>query len=458
MSANRMRQRYAISAAIIACAVLLFGNDVSLAQEDTKSEAVEDTQHASSSAEEPTAPTGYQDYGRIIGTITDVDVDLYLSFPQKDSVFPTIIPGEFFKWKEDIDEKYGLKLGLSYQSLYQKASDTLRGEDEAWAGWLLFEGKWNAINRGEDYEGSLVATLDWRHTYGNKATPALFGTLNVGSLWPTDFAYIDWDLWAPVLYWEQWFKRDDFVLRVGNQIINQTYDFFRFKDPRVAFSGSSLNAPAASMPFPGPGLAATFEWWPYNDSELYVEGTVNDMNFETEKYTWDDALRERDFFYGLEVGYNWKRNFPADFDHLHLNLWYADKPAKNPLPGLPSEAGWGLKVLGEKQLGRFVGFGSYTYNTSEGGAFGVTFARHTVTAGGAYLKPLNIRGEIGLGATWAEPIDNRLRDQYGLETYWKILLWPNLWVTPGIQFIRDPSFNPQERSITIGQLKARLFF
>jgi hypothetical protein len=212
------------------------------------------------------------------------------------------------------------------------------------------------------------------------------------------------------------------------------------------------------MPFPGPGLAATAEWWPYQDSELYIEGTINDMNFESKKYTWDDALRERDFFYGLEIGYNWKRNFPKDFDHLHLNLWYADKPAVNPLPPFPSSSGWGFKLLGEKQMGRFVGFGSYTYNTAEGGAFGVTFARHNVTAGGAYLKPLGVRGEIGLGATWADPIDNRLRDQYGLETYWKILLLPNLWVTPGIQFIRDPSLNPQVNSVTIGQLKARLFF
>jgi hypothetical protein len=145
-----MRRSYTILAVIIACAMVLFGNEMSLAQEDTKPEAAEETQQASSSAEEPTAPTGYQDYGRIIGTITDVDVDLYLSFPRTDSVFPKIIPGELFKWKEDIYEKYGLKLGFSYQSIYQKASDTLTSQDEAAAGWLLLEGKWNAVNRGED--------------------------------------------------------------------------------------------------------------------------------------------------------------------------------------------------------------------------------------------------------------------------------------------------------------------
>ena len=82
------------------------------------------------------------------------------------------------------------------------------------------------------------------------------------------------------------------------------------------------------MPFPAPGLAATFEWWPIKKSELYIEGTINDLNAEPEKYAWDDALREKDFFYGLEVGYFWKRRIPSPsarsrpayfFDNLELS-------------------------------------------------------------------------------------------------------------------------------------------
>ena len=74
------------------------------------------------------------------------------------------------------------------------------------------------------------------------------------------------------------------------------------------------------------------------------------------------------------------------------------------------------------------------------------------------MKPFGMRGEIGLGASWAKPFNDALRDQYGLEAYWKILLLPSLWVTPGVQFIIDPSFNPQQDNITIAQIKARLFF
>ncbi len=459
-----MTQQSTILVTIVACVVLLLGCNKIAAQEDDPPRPPEsavqqspDPDAQEASVESTEGGEGYQAGGRRIGTPTDVERDLDFSFPKRDYVLPRLVPPRYFQWKEDIYEKYGVKLGFSYQTLYQHASDTLTGKDEAWAGWALLEGRWEMLNRGQDFEGSLTATLDWRHTLGGKEEPATWGNLDVGSLWPTDFAYIEWDPWVPVLYWEQWFKKDVFVLRAGNQLVGQTYDFFRFKDPRVAFSGAPYTAPASSMPFPGPGLAATFEYWPIKKSELYIEGTINDMNAEAEKYAWDDALREKDFFYGLEVGYFWKRS-PGDFDHLHLNLFYADERAEAALPGGPNEAGWGFKVLGEKQMGRFVGFGSYTYNTAEGGGFGITVVKHSTTAGLVVLKPFGFRGEIGLGTSWKQPISDRLNSQYGVESYWKLLLLPNLWITPGVQVIFDPTFNPEEDTVTIGQIKARLFF
>jgi hypothetical protein len=449
--------------------MLLFSNSMLAAQEDDQSKPSESDAQQSPVLEVQKnpddiseGPEGYHPEGRRIGTPTDVDRDLDYSFPKRDYVLPRILPTKWFKWKEDLYKEYGVKLGISYQTLYQIASDTTNffgsdDGDEAWAGWALLEGKWEMYNRGKDYEGSLVATLDWRHTLGGKAEPGFWGVLDVGSLWPTDLGYIEWDPWVPVAYWEQWFTKDRFVLRLGQQNVVQIYDFNRFKDLRVAFSGTPFNAAVTSQPFPGPGLSAAFELWPIKDSTLYVVGTVNDMNFEVEEWTWDDAIDDADFFYGLEVGYNWVRA-PGDFDHLHFNLFYADKPEENPLPPFPSESGWGFKVLGEKQMGRFVGFGSYTYNTAEGGAFGVTFAKHATTAGIAYLKPFGLRGEVGLGTSWAKPKKDALRSQYGVEGYWKFLLLPSLWVTPGVQVVFDPTFNPQQDTVTIAQIKARLFF
>ena len=120
--------------------------------------------------------------------------------------------------------------------------------------------------------------------------------------------------------------------------------------------------------------------------------------------------------------------------------------------------------MGSKQLGQWVGFASYTYNTAEGGSTSLTFGRQTVTAGGAYLSPLGIRGEIGAGVIWMKPhpdllgTDVDLRNQNGFEVYWKLLVTPNLWLTPGFQYIRNPSLNPTTDSVFISHIKFRLAY
>ena len=83
-------------------------------------------------------------------------------------------------------------------------------------------------------------------------------------------------------------------------------------------------------------------------------------------------------------------------------------------------------------------------------------------------NPAKVNGELGLGFSWMEPHDDLLagapvplpsgRNQYGLDLYWKILLTPNLWVTPGVQYVIDPTLNPFADDVTILGFKFRWFF
>jgi len=392
--------------------------------------------------------------GRIIGGPTDVEVDLATAFPKSDSILPGTIPKSWFDWKKKIQEDYGIALAVGYQMGYQHIYESLTDTNHGLHSWLQVELGWTPLNRDQDFEGSLIVSFDWRTTLSG-SQPALLGVIGGGSLWPTDFAFLDLGPSFPIFYWEQWFTKDRFVLRVGKQIAAQAYDFFRFKDGRTSFSNSPLTA-HPSIPSPPFGQAVSFKWWPVEGSSLYLFATLNDMNGDPDSVGFDTFFELHQFFYGLEIGYFWKRS-PTDFDHVHLDIFYADEKDTQS-PGFPNEAGGGFKLLGSKQWGKVVGFGSYTYNTAEGGGFGVTFARHTATAGAAYLKPLGVRGEIGFGAIWMRPINDNLRDQYGGELYWKMLLTPDLWITPGMQLILDPSFNPDADAIFVAQFKFRLFF
>ena len=155
------------------------------------------------------------------------------------------MPTGWFQWKEDLYEERGLKLGFSLQSVYQRTTDSLTGQDSAWGGWLLLESKWDAINRQQDWAGSLVAALDWRQEVGSNSAPALF-VIDSGSAWATDAAHIPWDIWFASLYWEQRFREEDnTVVRFGTQVAGNFIDFCqRRPDHREAQQRSVVDRPS----------------------------------------------------------------------------------------------------------------------------------------------------------------------------------------------------------------------
>ena len=209
----------------------------------------------------------------------NVKADLKNAFPRRGSVLPSIPPPRpYFEFKVGLYERIGLKLAFSYQMIALGASsakpageDLSQGKQTAWAGGLLIEAQWVFYQREKDYPGSLVTAFDWRHTFQNTAQPA-FLSLDTGSAWAHDTYYLSWRPWFPVLFYEQAFKKDMFVLRFGNLSTPRFLDFFRFKDPRTSFSGGPFTGPANINPFAPPGFGIQFDLRPIKDNELYFTG------------------------------------------------------------------------------------------------------------------------------------------------------------------------------------------
>jgi hypothetical protein len=86
-----------------------------------------------------------------------------------------------------------------------------------------------------------------------------------------------------------------------------------------------------------------------------------------------------------------------------------------------------------------------------------------VTAGVVRLDPFGVKGEFGTGLIWFKPLpdlipDVKLRNQTGFEAYWKMLLTPNLWITPGFQILWNPALNPTVDRVFIPHIKFRLAY
>ena len=222
---------------------------------------------------EPAEKLTYPVPKRGVGMPANVETDLAHSFPERGSLLPPIRPPRpYFEFKEGLYDRIGLKVAFSYQMIALGATSARpageglsQGKQTAWAGSLLIETQWVLYQREKDYPGSLVAAFDWRHTLQNSAQPAFFA-LDTGSLWPHDFYYLSWRPWFPVLFYEQGFKKDVFVLRFWNLSPMQFIDFFRFKDPRTSFTGSPFTAPSFINPFAPPGFGIQFDLRPIKDN------------------------------------------------------------------------------------------------------------------------------------------------------------------------------------------------
>jgi carbohydrate-selective porin OprB len=411
--------------------------------------------------------TGYPHDENVIEMPGDVEDDINTSFAQPGAIFPHVqIPGynAYQKFKLETSERFGIRFAVNYQQLFQYSSATLPNAtyNTALGGWAAAEVLWTPVDRGGDFEGTLVLRLGWRDPIGNNIAPATFGVPQLGSIW-SNYEFTSWNGGMKVedLFWEQWLTRR-LRLRVGNQIPTSVFNFSRFKDARVSFTASPF-AFHETIPYPTFGLGISARWFPIQGSELYVDATLNDMNGDpaAEGLNWS-TFGLGQYFYGAEIGYRWRRP-NGEFDHLHLDLFYASTRSTRMPDVLPNKAGGGFRVYGEKQFGKIVALGGYTYNTAQGGGITGTYAQQVLTGGAAFLNPANIRGEIGLGAMWSQPIKNVFpgsgqRDQSGIETYWRILLTPNMTVTPGIQFVFNPSFNPTVNSMVIPSIKFRVAF
>lgn len=365
-------------------------------------------------------------------------------------------------FRESLYDQYGLTYAFSYQQLNQYATQTLPGVRQNWAigGWAAPSVTWTPIDRGGDYQGSLVLRGAWRGPIGDNPWPAPFGPANLGSAWSA-YEFTSWNDHFEIedLFWEQRIG-PTFSFRVGNQAPQATINTFRFKDARTGFTASPL-AFSETIPYPAFGAGLSFRWRPIPGSGLFMNGVLNDMNGNPSQgsLNWSH-LQLGQLFGGVEAGKQWLRA-NGEYDQLALDVFHAGTRSIFSPNTTPNKAGGGFKILGEKQWGRIVGFAAYTYNTAQGGGISTTFSGNTSVAGVALLRPFGIVGEAAVAGMWSLPFKNILpgigqRAQYGMETYWNIALTPNSTITPGIQLIFNPSFNPTVNFIAIPDVKFRV--
>ncbi len=395
----------------------------------------------------------YGPYGDYPGSIID---ELREDAKRKDYLFQ--LPGAnrvlrpWYAFKSYLDDKYWFRFGVSFAALYQKASDTVTGADEAAGLDIDIVGTWNFLGRGTDRPTLLGFRFTYRTTLGTEFPPGTLFT-QIGSLWPTGTGFGENAFSVAELWLQQDFQSGKYSLRAGKVFPFTAYNFFPLRNFRVDFVDFN-HVGNLTIPLPDFGLGAFAQYRPRRD--VYLRLGVHDANASVEDAGFDTLFGDGELFTIFEVGFDPGFMEPQPgrppFGDVHLSLWYQDERDDANV-----DNGWGVQVSASQQFGRFLPYLRYGY--SGGGGGGPTVAKHMWNTGVAIDRVLGQSNDrIGIGFTWAKPVSTALDDQGTLELYYRVQVTPVLAISPMLQVIINPARNQDEDLIFIGGIRGRIAF
>ena len=359
-----------------------------------------------------------------------------LRFPAFDSAFQP-----WFDWKRELNEEYGLQLGVAYTSLYQTVSDAPAGaEDDAGSGIFRLSGRWELLNRGSKNTGALVFSVDQRHRYTDIA-PADLG-FAAGYLGIPGTLFSDIDAVLGDLNWQQSFNDGQSGFVIGRYDPNDFFDVLGYANPWTSFQNLAiLFNPSIALPDWSTGIGIG-HWF---DDQWHVKAAVNDVNG-----TATDVQLFEDFdelYTTAEIGWSPSRE-ERYFKNVHITYWHADEREKAGVEesdGITIGANWTFND-------------SWMIFTKLGWSDGsAPLYNSSVTAGMLYYQAA--RSDLfGLAFNWGEPADDSLDEQLTGELFYRVQLAENLAITPSVQWFKDPALNPDEDNIWLASLRLRLSF
>jgi len=353
--------------------------------------------------------------------------------------------GPWFNLTDKLYENYGLNLGITYSFLYQHASQSLEGgKKDATGGILDFFGEWYLLNRGKKNEGFLGFKTKWSNSPFTEIPPNRLNE-EIGSLWRTSSSFNEQDFFITQVWWQQNLLDDKLRFRIGKVDQSDFIDFFRFSSAKLFFINAafSLNP---TIPYPENGLGGFVKFQPTNI--FYVLLSLGDNNAEGDSFNFKSFFEDREYFTALEINF-WPLLQKIGLDgNNHITLWHSDGRDEK---GIKSSKGLSIN-LDELLYDRYGVFIRYSYSDGK-----ETNVKQLFSLGFGLSDIMGFSEDIfAVAFAVGEPRQSNLRTQYVIESFYRIQLLNVLQVTPDIQFIVNPSDNPEEDFIVVYGIRFRV--
>ena len=360
--------------------------------------------------------------------------------------FPNEPLKPWFDAKRRWNDKYGLKLNFSYQTLAMRSNNTT-GADEAAAGRGEINGSWTLVGRGTQNAGRLTFRIENRTKFGTPVVPQTLGNeFGSGTIVGTGFS--DFGFNISELAWRQSAMSGRLMFVFGKISAAGWYGGHLLSSPKRAFQNTAFLG-SNTRAFPGRGFGGGVG---YRISNNYlVSAGVHDANAKTSQSPFD-TIGQEEFLYNVE--FRWLPNGMdnARWDQVRLHFWHQDEKKSKGTP-----AGSGVNLVASHRINdRYLPF--FIAGLSDGNAS--TFERDFAVGLGIGFDTTaaKARDTLGIGLAWGEPSNSAFQDQITGELFYRFQLLDNFAITPSIQWINNPTFNPSETNVTVVGLRMRVTF
>jgi porin len=357
---------------------------------------------------------------------------------------PTSIPAQLDEtadaddtpFLDRLESKHGITLAIDYAAMFQAANNVLTGDKRGESGVLRLYGTWTVFGRGTRNRGTIVAKVEHRHAYGSTSPSDLAS--NVGYLGVNAISFTDVGAIVAPLYWQQYFADGSAGFVVGRLDPLDFADVLGIGSQWNAFqNGATIANLALPLPDLGCGAGAGRS---FNDQWI-VAVTAHDLNGSQTRM--DCFAKGLELYKQAYIG--WSPSRSQRFSHAFMmTLWHADArdAGQDSGRGVAISSNW---TLAEKWM-PFIRVG-----VADGEA---AIMKSQVSAGLTYTFGRH-RSQFGAAVSLQKPRVSGLDDQTTIETYLRWQVTPSLALSPNIQVLRNPAFNPKRSTIILGGLRFR---
>jgi porin len=373
--------------------------------------------------------------------------------------FPVLVFSDWFEHKKRINDEFGIQYNLNYETIASWASQTSAAENEDFAasGIATALMSWQAVGRESGNVGRLNIKFQSRHKFTDVAPMFLGFEGGYNSLAATGFR--DWTPRFSEFNWSQALL-DNRIHFVAGKVDSANYfTFHGLLVPWTDFLGFGFSV-NGTVNWPDPGWGAVGSIRPTEN--LYVTFAATDV--QGDRFEDGDLLCcGENFFNGrlftaIEVGYvpSFADRF---FRKISVTYWHTDEyeisdavpPDAAPLSpeaeGFAVTAHWTF----DDWITPFV-----TYGKGDGVGAN-TFYRESFSIGSGFkFQNYDV---LGIGYNHSRVLGSAgLPSQDVLEIYYRFMITEHLEISPDIQFVKNPTLDPNLDSNTFFQLRLRLTF